>query len=84
MVGEYEFNRVLSAALVSEHFRELLLTNPQGAIEAGFNGENFHLEPEIMTAIASIKAQSLETFVQEVLTRVNGNGVSTTPAKAFQ
>jgi len=74
MIGEKEFIRVISAALVSDQFRSLLLTQPHQAIETGFNGEKFDLAPEILRAMVSIQAPTLELFVKEVISQVNGNG----------
>jgi hypothetical protein len=81
MENESEINRLISAALVSERFRALLLDDPRKAIETGYNDETFNLDPQVVEAISSIRATSLDAFVREVISRckmsVNWNGQST-------
>ncbi len=67
-------NRLVSAALVSERFRNRLLSNPLEALKEGYNGEQFDLPPEVMEAIATIHAADLPDFANELVMRCNGNG----------
>lgn len=61
-----EYGRILSAAVVSEQFRHLLLTNPGMALSAGFAGEKFQLENEDRNRLTSIRATSLADFATQL------------------
>ncbi|HMN11240.1 MAG TPA: hypothetical protein PKD55_02810 [Bellilinea sp.] len=63
---QYEFGKLLSAAVVSSQFRSLLLTDPGKAIRSGFAGENFELTSEARTKIESIHATSLVEFASQL------------------
>jgi hypothetical protein len=54
-----EVNRLLTAAVVNQRFRQLLLTRPQVALESGFQGERFSLKSEQKRIILSSRASSL-------------------------
>ncbi|MDF1515731.1 MAG: hypothetical protein P1S60_18135 [Anaerolineae bacterium] len=62
-----ELSRLLTAATVSKEFRELLLSNPQKALEKGYNGEVFHLDEPDLDRILSIQAMSLNDFAQQLV-----------------
>src|SRR4030043_1717012 len=49
-----ELNRLLSAAVVSKSFRNMLLTNPEIALASGYQGETFNLSPEDQNWLYSI------------------------------
>ena len=66
LYSEY-LNRLVTAALVSEAFRDLLLVNPRAALERGYNGEQFDIPPEIMEKIASIQAENLADFANKLV-----------------
>lgn len=63
-----EYGRILTAAVISSQFRQLLLTNPGKAISAGFGGEAFHLDVEDRNRLASIRATSLADFASQLNT----------------
>lgn len=71
-----EYSRILTAAVINSHFRQLLLSNPGMAISSGFGGEDFHLPKEEKSRVASIHASSLEDFASQLtqsLDLVRGN-----------
>lgn len=61
-----EFSRILTAAVISSQFRQMLLANPAKALAAGFAGEAFHLENEERNRVASIRAATLADFASEL------------------
>lgn len=61
-----EYGRILSAAVVSEHFRKLLLSNPNLALSAGFAGEMFQLNNEDRNRLTAIRAESLVDFAAQL------------------
>ncbi len=62
-----EINRLLTAAVVSRRFRQLLLTHPAAALTAGYRGESFHLNADEMRQVMAIRASSLQDFSQQLL-----------------
>jgi hypothetical protein len=54
-----ELNRLLSAAVVSTSFRNLLLANPEIALASGYQGETFHLSDEDRNWLLSVRPSSL-------------------------
>ena len=80
MKNEKEINKLISAALVSERFRTLLLSDPQRAIETGYNGETFQFESDVIKVIVSSRGPTLDAFVHEVIIGCNGsNGNGSKP-----
>lgn len=69
-----EFSRILTAAVISRQFRQLLLSNPGKAIERGYAGEQFLLAREDKTRVASIRATSLADFALQLQTMQNQPG----------
>jgi hypothetical protein len=67
-------SRLLSAAVINQEFRDLLLTEPAAAASAGYNGEPFQLETDEQELIRTICATSLADFAQQL--SQNGNGTS--------
>jgi len=63
---EREYSRILTAAVVNEKFRRLLLTNPGMAIKNGFGGEAFHLGAEETRRIAAIRVSTLAEFARQI------------------
>lgn len=61
-----EYGRILSAAVVSEQFRQLLLTNPGMALTVGFAGEKFQLNTEDRNRLTAIRATSLADFATQL------------------
>lgn len=63
---ESEYSRILTAAVVNEKFRKLLLANPGLAIKNGFSGESFNFKDEERMRIAAIRASSLAEFARQM------------------
>lgn len=63
---EREYSRIMTAAVISERFRRLLLTNPGLAIKNGYNGEAFHLAADESRRIAAIRATTLAEFAHQM------------------
>jgi hypothetical protein len=63
---EREYSRILTAAVVNEKFRKLLLTNPGMAIKNGFGGEAFHLGADEANRIAAIHVSTLAEFARQM------------------
>jgi hypothetical protein len=61
-----EISRVLTAAVINENFRKLLLANPDQALTKGYRGEPFHLAKEERTRLAAIRASSLAEFAAQI------------------
>lgn len=64
--SETGLSRLMTAAVVNARFRRLLLSRPEAAIQAGYNGEDFYLKAEEIDRITSIQAQSLEDFARQL------------------
>lgn len=65
-------NRLLSAAVVSPRFQQLLLSDPASAVAVGCNGEKFHLTPAEYTAVMSVvhpagKPSSIREFAAQLI-----------------
>jgi hypothetical protein len=54
-----ELNRLLSAAVVSKSFRNMLLANPEIAVASGYQGEKFNLSAEDQSWLFSIRPANL-------------------------
>jgi hypothetical protein len=61
-----EISRVLTAAVVNEGFRKMLLSNPEVALTKGYKGESFHLSTEEHSHLANIHASSLTDFASQI------------------
>jgi hypothetical protein len=59
--------RVLSAAVVSSRFRQMLLSDPRRAIASGYAGETFHLDEGEMAWMVSIRAENLADFARQMV-----------------
>ncbi|MDO9545531.1 MAG: hypothetical protein Q7J07_02130, partial [Pelolinea sp.] len=44
--GKNEYSRILSAAVINNHFRQMLLNDPVKAISNGYSGEQFKINSE--------------------------------------
>ena len=64
--GHGEISRLLTAAVINEGFRKMLLTNPELALNRGYKGESFHLSKEERSRITSIHATSLTDFAAQI------------------
>jgi hypothetical protein len=63
---EREYSRIMTAAVISQRFRKLLLSNPEVAIKSGFNGEAFHLAADESRQISAIRAATLADFARQM------------------
>lgn len=70
-----EFSRLLSAAIVSEEFRALLLCNPARAIDKGYGDETFKFSSAEQARIVSVRASSLSEFAMRIM-ELDGKSVS--------
>jgi hypothetical protein len=61
-----ELSRLISAAVVSHEFCNLLLANPAAALATGYHGESFRLTWEERQLILSIHASSLAGFAMQL------------------
>jgi hypothetical protein len=66
-----EMNRMLTAAVVSRRFCNLLLTDPQAALRHGYNGESFQLNESERDAILAIHAGDLRDFAAQLVAQVS-------------
>ena len=64
--NESEYSRIMTAAVVNERFRKLLLSNPRMALKSGYGGEAFHLAKEESERISSIQATTLADFARQM------------------
>ncbi|MBL8062335.1 MAG: hypothetical protein JNK32_04905 [Anaerolineales bacterium] len=65
-------NRMFAAAVVNRQFCEMLLKNPQEAIQKGYLGETFSLTQEECALLASIKAKTLSDLARQVYQSQSG------------
>ena len=63
-----ELNRLLSAAVVSKSFRNMLLANPEIAVSSGYQGEKFNLNAEDRNWLFSIRPTSLVDLAANMVT----------------
>ena len=61
-----ELSRLISAAVINQGFRSLLLADPKKALKLGFNGEVFFIDVEEQEIISSIQAGTLSEFAIQV------------------
>jgi len=61
-----EISRMLTAAVVNETFRKMLLANPEQALTKGYRGEVFHFSKEEKSRLVSIRATSLTDFAAQI------------------
>lgn len=57
-----ELSRLLSAAVVSSKFAQMLLTDRERTLDAGYLGELFELSPTERELVLSIRARTLSEF----------------------
>ena len=61
-----EYSRILSAAVINQQFRNLLLNDPDQAVSRGFNGESFDLSSKEKDELTSLKGLSLADFASQL------------------
>ncbi len=67
-------NRLITAAVVNRSFRQLLLEDPDQALNEGYNSESFSLEAEDREKVLAIKATSLTDLASQLSSLINPNG----------
>ncbi len=60
--GAWEMSRLINAALVDAQFCDMLLTRPEQALDQGYNGETFNLDPRDRQFVLATPAASLADF----------------------
>ncbi len=61
-----EYSRILSAAVINNGFRQMLLKDPVKAVSGGYSGERFNLNSDDKSRLASIRAVSLADFAAQL------------------
>jgi len=74
-----EISRMLTAAVVSRKFCQLLLADPLLAMRSGYNGETFQLSADEANLLSSIRATSLRDFAAQLLMAGNKGRNQFTP-----
>jgi len=59
---QIEYSRILSAAVINDRFRGMLLDNPEEAIARGYSGEKFEIDREEQKRLSAIQANTLADF----------------------
>ncbi len=67
VLNNLELSRLLSAALVSREFCEMLLSNPSQALDSGFKGEKFYFSRWERARILEIRAENLRDFALQLV-----------------
>ncbi len=62
-----ELCRMFAAAVVNQNFRHLLLTDPELALQNGYQGETFGLANDERSLLLSIRADSLADLASQLL-----------------
>jgi len=75
----YEINRVLAAAVVSQKFCALLLSDPARAVAQGYAGEQFILSDVEYDLVISAQGCSLQDFARRI-----GETISSRPVFTMQ
>ncbi|MDZ4160223.1 MAG: hypothetical protein U1B80_10620 [Anaerolineaceae bacterium] len=61
-----ESSRLMTAAVINQRFRKMLLTDPATAIASGYGGEAFSMGSEEKSRILAIRASTLEEFARQL------------------
>jgi hypothetical protein len=64
--GSKEYSRLITAAVINQHFCKTLLTNPEYALATGYAGEPFNLTSEQKNHVLGIQAKSLTEFASQL------------------
>jgi hypothetical protein len=65
-------HRLFAAAIVSNKFREMLLSEPEQALDNGYLGQKFLLTDREQTILKSIRADTLTDLAQKVNRALRG------------
>lgn len=74
-------NRLISAVVICPRFRALLFSDPDAALAAGYNGEQFHLTPAEYDAVISLRARTASDFAAELLRVLQYSAADTSPSR---
>ncbi len=58
---------LFAAAVVNQGFREMLINDPEEALQQGYLGKGFGLSPEDASLIVSLNAKSLTDLAKQVV-----------------
>lgn len=61
-----EFSRLLSAAVVNDQFRSMLLCDPASAVVEGYKDERFAFNRREIEKLSAIRATSLREFAAQL------------------
>ena len=61
-------SKLFEAAVVNRQFCQLLLSQPEAALQQGYLGNSFNLSTEEQALIVSIQANSLPELAQQIAT----------------
>jgi expansin (peptidoglycan-binding protein) len=61
-----EYSSILSAAVINNSFRQMLLSDPAKAVSSGYSGEAFNLNKEDKKRLTAIHAVSLADFAAQL------------------
>jgi len=61
-----EMSRLISAAVINQQFRSMLLNDPAAAVSAGYKGEQFTLAEEEKVQLGQMRAVSLAEFAAQI------------------
>lgn len=75
-IGANDLSRMMTAAVVNQKFRDLLLSNPAAAMKSGYLGEEFSLDSDEMELVLSIQATTLTDFAQQLLQNRTPSGTN--------
>lgn len=70
-----ELSRLLTAAIVNEQFKTLLLDDPGSALANGYLGETFQLTEEERALLVSIRAGTLTELAKQLTGALVSNRV---------
>lgn len=69
-------SRIFAAAVVSRQFCQMLLHDPQHALQTGYLGETFKLSDEERDLLVSIRAESLADFARQVQMALGNHSIN--------
>jgi hypothetical protein len=66
-VNDSVYSRIITAAVINERFCNLLLNDPEKAINVGYSGETFDMNMEDKLFLSSIRANNLSDFALKLV-----------------
>ncbi|MFH2102579.1 MAG: hypothetical protein ABIJ39_04395 [Chloroflexota bacterium] len=77
-----ELCRLLAAAVVNRSFCQLLLEDPEIAIQRGYQGESFLLNDEERALLLAIRADSLTDLARQIAQILGERPITYTPPES--